>query len=195
MKDWHIWVGIISGILQVVSIVPYVLSILRGTTRPNIVSYIIWTLVQCINIVSIITAGASWSIIQLVAVTFNTVLIIFLCLRGYGYKEYTRLDWFCLGIALVAAGILIFSSRPLLALSCGIFIEITATVPTLVKTYRHPETELALAWSMMFVASILSFISTTRLDFQNLVFPVIYAVQSVLIGGLAFWGQRRKATG
>lgn len=193
INNWHLWVGTASGVLQILSNVPYIISILKGKTRPNIVSYIIWTTVQLVNIVSIFMAGASWSVIQLMVMTLNTIFIIVLCLKGYGYKEYTWLDWVCLGIAFVAIGILVFASKPLIALACGISIEVIATIPTLVKTYRHPETELAFAWFIMVFASILAFISTTRFDFQNLVFPTIYFVQSGLIAGLAFWGQRRIA--
>ena len=59
--NWHELVGIASGVLAFLTVVPYVWDILGRITKPNVVTYLVWTLLQSIAIVAQLEAGASWS--------------------------------------------------------------------------------------------------------------------------------------
>lgn len=187
--DIHGFTGIASGFLQVASALPYIRSILRGTTRPNIVSQFLWTLIQVIAIAAQLQSGWSWSVILLIATTVNTLTFTVLCLKGYGYKQYGSVDWVCLVGAITALLAWRVTHDPVAALVVAVSVNIFASVPTIIKTFKYPETENATAWLMMSAASILSIISVTEISVANLVFPVEYLIESALIGGTAFFGK------
>ncbi len=188
--DWHGIVGIAAGLIQISSIIPYVRDILKGTTRPNIVSYILWTLLQLIAIFAQFSAGASWSIIILIATTFNTSLIVILCLMGYGYKKYGLTDKICFVFAIVAIVFWQLTKQPLLALVLTILADLIAAIPTIVKTYREPHSELVVSWFMIMISSSLAGISTVKIDIANLIYPVYAFITNTTITAFAFFGQR-----
>lgn len=192
MLDWHILVGVVSGIVQISAIVPYIRDMLRGTTRPNIVSWALWTLIQVIAIAAQLSAGASWSIILLFAMTFNTSLVTILGLIGYGYKKYSWLDWGCLVLAILAIVLWQITNQPLIALVLAIVADLIIAIPTIAKTYREPFTETPSSWFLLTVAAALSIVSTTIYDASNLAFQTYLVLVNMLVWSLAFFGQRIK---
>src|SRR3989344_3191928 len=100
--DWHVVIGVLAGLLQIGVTVPYILSILRSTTRPNIVSWSLWTLTLLITIEAQVTAGASWPLLLLISSLFCPLIVLFLCIGGYGYKKFGTVEKSSLLLALFA---------------------------------------------------------------------------------------------
>ncbi|MCX6702595.1 MAG: hypothetical protein NTW60_01895 [Candidatus Wolfebacteria bacterium] len=191
--DWHQIIGIGAGVIQIISIIPYVKDIFKGTTRPNIVSYFLWTVIQVIAIFAQFSAGASWSLFILIASTFNTSLIFILCLAGYGYKEYGLTDKICFVLAIITIIVWQITKQPLIVLALAIFADFLASVPTILKAYRDPKSEMVLSWFMTVVSATIAGFSTTKIDFANLIYPVYAFLTNGTITWLAFFGQRREA--
>jgi hypothetical protein len=190
--DWHLPVAALAGAVQVSSIVPYVRDMLRGTTRPNVVSWSLWTLLQVIAIFAQLSAGASWSIVLLFAMTFNTSLVVVLCLMGYGYTKYGLVDYACFAFALGAILLWQATNEPLVALVLAVVADLIAALPTIVKTIRDPYSEIPLAWSLGGFSGLLGIISLTRFDVANLIYPVYILVTNALIACLAFFGREPR---
>jgi len=193
--DWHLIVGITSGVIQVIAVVPYIVSMFRGTTRPNIVTQILWTTLQTIALLAQFSAGASWSVIILIVLTFNTAIVTVLCFFGYGYKKYGPLDFICFGLAILAIILWQVTKEPMVALALSIVADALASLPMIVKTYREPRSEPVFPWLITILASFLAAISTTKLDFANLAFPVYMIFIDGTVTYLAFFGRRRKVKG
>ena len=184
--DTYVVLGLLSGILQIVSAVPYFRSILRRETKPNIVSQSLWTVLQVIAIVAQLQSGWSWSVLILVATTFNTTVFTYLCLKGYGYKEYSWIDYGCFIAAVIALIVWSITDNATLVLIIAIGTSACASIPTIVKVWKHPETENATAWLIMSLASILSILSVSERSLNNLIAPTQYFLESSLIGWVAF---------
>lgn len=188
--DWHAAVGILAGLMQVVSVVPYVKDMIRGTTRPNVVTHALWGSLSVIGVAAQISAGASWSVLILIAVTINEIIIVTLALTGYGYSKYGRLDWASLALGIVAIAGWQVTENPLVALVLVMTASLTAALPTIVKTYREPASEHPFAWFLVLTASSLAAVSTQIVNVANLIFPVYQFFESATIWSLAFFGQR-----
>lgn len=189
--DLRAVIGIGAGLLQIASNIPYIRDMLRGTTRPSVVSYIIWFTLSVIAVAAQWSAGASWSILILLAVVINTFIILVLALRGYGYRKYTSLDWICFALGIVAIVLWKVTSNPMTALITTLGAIILAVIPTIRKTYREPQTEHAISWLIAAGAAVLGIIAT-RWDMANLVFPVYYLIEGLTISGLAFFRKQKK---
>lgn len=188
--DWHEIIGIIAGLLQISAVIPYIKEILHGSTRPNIVSFALWTFIQTITIAAQLSAGASWSVILLFATTLGTGTIVVLCLMGYGYTEYGITDAMCFVLALVAIIAWQITKQPLVGFILSLAADFIAYIPTFIKTYRHPESEAVFPWLLIVCAAALAAFSTTKLDLANLLYPIYVFIMDGAVVSLAFWGQR-----
>lgn len=190
--NWHAILGIGAGVLQVSSIIPYIRDIIRGDARPNIVSFALWTTIQVIAIAAQISAGASWSLALLFATTFNTTLVVILCLRGYGYKKYGLVDKACLGLAVLTLVLWQITNNAVLALVLAVVTDLIASLPTIVKTYKDPFSETVLPWFMIVIAAAMGAASTTIFNVANLIYPLYMFAMNSTITGLTFFGRQRS---
>ena len=187
----HEILGIASGILAFATIIPYVWDIVGGITKPNTVTYFVWTLLQSIALTAQIKVGASWSLYLLIGITINCgICFLFSLSKKYGYKEYGTVDTIALILAGISIAVLIFTDHPVLAILIPLVGDAIGAIPTLVKTRKYPHTEQRLAWFMMVLASALGVMATEKLDFANLAYPIFLLFESLIIFGLAFFTKR-----
>ncbi len=146
--------GIIAGIIAVIGYIPYIYSILAGKTKPNRATWFIWTLVGGLLAFSYHAEGDIGSIWLPYAYFICPLITALLSLR-YGYAEWTRLDTFCIVVAILSIIPWVFADSPGTTLIINLLIDSTGALPTLVKTFREPETEDLTAWLIFFVANTL----------------------------------------
>ncbi|MFZ1627046.1 MAG: hypothetical protein WAT81_04555 [Candidatus Moraniibacteriota bacterium] len=181
----YVVLGLLSGVLQIISAIPYFRSILRCETQPNIISQFLWTVLQLIAIVAQLQTGWSWSVLILIATTFNTTVFTILCLKGYGYKEYGWIDYSCFVAAVLALVVWSVTDNPTLVLIITVGTSAFASLPTIAKVFKYPKTEDASAWLIMSAASLLSIFSVSDRSLNNLIAPVQYLIESSIIGWTA----------
>lgn len=146
--------GLIAGILQWYSVVPYIKDMIHGETRPSMVSMALWTSIQLVIIAAQFVTGPTWAIIIPVVMTFNTILILILGLRGYGYTTYGWIDGVCITIVILALVAWYTTNDPLLALLLSIVADFTASIPALIKVLKHPFSESLQSWIILIIANI-----------------------------------------
>ena len=99
--DWRGILGTIASLITFFAIIPYMRDTLRGATRPNVVTWFLWTLNGSILAYAQFTAGASWTLAVLVASTLSTAVVTVLAVP-FGQRGYGVVDAACLGMALAA---------------------------------------------------------------------------------------------
>ncbi len=189
-NNWHLILAIVGGTIAFLSIVPYIKDILHGTTRPNIVSYSLWFFLLGIGMLGQISSGASWSIIFMTGDLLAVVVVIALCLAGYGYGKYGKLEVVCTMLAIIAIIAWQATGEPLYAIIFALIADILAAVPTVVKAYRDPKSEIAAAWFMVAIGGVFGIISNTVFDLPNMLFPVYIVIINSTVGILALRGKR-----
>ena len=189
--DWRTALGLLAGLIILVSIVPYVRDTLRGSTRPNIVTWALWTLTGAILVAAQYTAGASWTLVILVASTVTTSIVTVLAIR-YGQTNYGWFDGGCLVMAVLALAGWVITANPLTGIVLGVVAEACAVAPTVLKTYRAPETETPATYWLTNVATVLALIASTRYDLANILFPLYALSVNTLVACLAMRGRRHR---
>lgn len=188
----HLALGILSGVLAIVAVPPYVKDILKGTTRPNIVSWGLWTLIISISLAAQVSAGASWSLIFMIGDLIGTSTVLVMCLIGYGYKKYGWLEVACFTLAIVAIIIWQITRQPVLAIVFSIAADFMASLPTVAKAYKDPWSEDPAVWFIVVVASLLGILSTTIFNIANVLFPAYILFINALVGTLSLFGRRAQ---
>lgn len=170
-------IGIIAGILAIGGYIPYIYSILAGKTRPNRATWFIWTIVGGLLAFSYIAEGDQNSIWLPLGYFLGPLITALLSLR-YGYAEWTRLDTFCIVAAAISIIPWILADNATMTLLINLAIDSTGAIPTLVKTYREPETEDLTAWMIFFIANTLQLFA---ISMWNL--AALYPVYLFLLAG------------
>ncbi len=154
--DWHQLAALVTGVLTLVAVVPYVRDMLRGTTRPNLVTWGLWLIIQTIFILAQFSAGASWSVLLPLMEMLTVGVVFLLGLFGYGYKQYRKLDIACLGIALAAIVLWQLTSEPLVALFMALAADLVAGIPTLRRriSTRCPKRHRPIFWYLFRLFSV-----------------------------------------
>lgn len=147
-------IGIIAGILGIAGYVPYIYSILRDKTKPNRATWLIWTIVGGLLAFSYMAEGDQHSIWLPLSYFIGPLFVALLSIR-YGYAQWTRLDTVCIVAAAISIIPWVLSDSAALTLVINVIIDSAGAIPTLVKTYKEPETEDLSGWLIFFIANTL----------------------------------------
>ena len=180
MYDWHAIFGILSTALLALGIVPYSFSIIKGNTRPNPLSLIGWSVMSAIPAAAQLAAGADWSIVIPLSSVFNNIIYFAIAYRMKRLSRFHPADKYVFLFGLVAIVVWLVSDDPLLAIYISICANALFTVPTIIKTHRHPLQESLFCWVLYDIACIFGILSISSFQMQNIAFP-IYAIASGII--------------
>lgn len=169
---WQGMAGMAAGILYVIAFVPYVLSILRGKTRPSKMTWAIWSLLNFITLFSYISLGARNTLWMTGATTIGSLGVFLLSLR-YGEGRRSRRDLWLLTGAVITALIWLLSGQPVVAQLSGLVLLVLGAIPTILIVYRTPERESRLTWSLFTLSCIVNLFSIERWALGIIAGPIV----------------------
>ncbi len=173
--------GIVAGIIAFSAYVVYVVSILRGKTKPNRATWWIWTFMGLVVGLSYYFAGAR-NTIWVPFVEFIGPLSIALLSVKYGEGGLdNKTDLVCLFGAIFSIILWIIFGNPVIALVTNLAVDSFALVPTIKKSYLRPEGEDFWAWFGTGIADTLNLFAVERLTFAILVYPIYMLVSDLII--------------
>ena len=141
---------LISSLLALFSPITYVRAILRGEARPHRTTRFTILLTTILSTLSLLAQHNSVAV-WLAGVSAFQATIIFILSIKYGMGGWSRSDIACLVISI--SGIILWqtTNNPLLALYASIIADLTGMIPSLIKTYRLPHTEV---WYFYFLDTL-----------------------------------------
>ncbi|HSX17125.1 MAG TPA: hypothetical protein VLH86_03435 [Patescibacteria group bacterium] len=138
---------IIGSALPVFASLAYVLSIVRGKSRPERMTRFLLVVITALMVASL-WATDDTSGIWLAWVSFVQAIFIFGLSLKYGMGGRDRLDYACLALCGVGIGLWLLSDWPWMGLIASIAADCIAMIPALRKTIRLPHTELTLFYAV-----------------------------------------------
>lgn len=192
MENIHGMIGIIAGILSLVGYIPYIITIIQGKTRPNRATWWIWTLVGGLLAFSYLSEGDPNSIWLPLGYFIGPFITAILSLR-YGYAEWTKLDIACIVVAIISIVPWWLSHDATITLLINLIIDATGAIPTVVKTYREPETEDFTAWIIFWVANTLQLFAISMWNIAAL-YPIYLFILATSIVAFIIRGKIKKRT-
>ncbi len=194
-------IGKIAGLFCFLGFIPYFIETLHGKTKPSISSWSIWTLIGFGILGSYYVLGARETAWVAMSNAICPLGILFIALWKYrGEPQPWRKDevaCFIFGIALFIIWItgvgIEFCLLPLdvpvdwlsrISLYGSIIIDACGAIPTIVKSWRDPESESLLAWTLWTIGNILNIaaiFAAAEVTVDQIVYPVYMAIPSILI--------------
>ena len=184
-------IGGVAGTLSAVAYVLYIVSTVKGPTRPNRATWSILTLVGLIILMSYYNEGARETIWVPLAYVLGPLIITLFAIK-YGEGGWKGLDKWCLTGAIAGALLWTISGSALLALLINIGVDLLALLPTIKKAYLRPEGEDRTAWALEAAASFINLAAVKPWTFSIWIYPVYLAVFNGLIAALLIYGRYKK---
>ena len=171
-EDWLVALGLASVVLSNIACLLYISDMLTGSARPMRSTWLIWSVLSSICLLSNIDKGAGTSLLFVAGETAKTVVIFVLALRfGMGSLCH-RSD--LITYLLVGAGLILwyFTDDAAFAMAIAISISALGGAFTVIKAYRQPRTETSARWGLSAVAAVLGIVSVGSSSPILLAYPV-----------------------
>ncbi len=136
---------IIAVLLALIGNIPYLINVIKGKVKPHPYTWLVWSIVSCVVFFGQVAKGAGIGAIPTAASEIFT-LIIFLFSLKYGFKNPPKEDKYFLFIALLGLIPWILTKDPTISIIIVVSIDLIAFIPTLRKTYSHPNSETSLLY-------------------------------------------------
>jgi len=178
-------------VLTITAFFPYIRSILNGSVRPHVFSWIIWGTTTFVVFLAQLADGGgagAWPI------GFSALLTISIALLAYSRRAdiaKTRTDWLFFITALSSLPMWYITSDPLWAVVILTTVDVLGFGPTIRKAYLFPRSESVLFFGLFAVRNFFVILALEHYSVTTVLFPaVIAATCTVLIVLVAY---RRRA--
>jgi hypothetical protein len=151
----HQFFGISSVVLSLAAFFPYFISIIKGKTKPSGASWWTWTVLAGVAVISSYAAGAPWQVLILPAWLFFSQAIVAILSIKRGDNNWDLINKVSVSSAIIGIIVWWLTGQPLIALAISIIADIFASVPNWRHTWRNPEQENRLGWTLGWGSAVL----------------------------------------
>ncbi len=174
----------------------YLYETLVGRVQPNRVTWLLWGIFPLVIFVAQRAQGVegvSWASFVAGLTPLLVLAASFFNERAF-WKTEPR-DYYLMAAAIVGIILWALTDNPNLALLFALLADVLAGIPTLIKSYRHPESESWVAYAISAIGFGISLLSVQTFDFQNAAFVAYIFVMNATFAVLASRGRVRRPTG
>ena len=160
----------------------YIRSMFKGGTKPNRVSWLMWSIATFIAAAAAVSNGVGWAVLPVFMAGFSPFLIFIASfVTKKAYWKLSSFDYFCGVLSGLALVLWYVTKDPNIAITFAIASDGLASIPTLTKAWNHPETESAWPYIVGVFNALTSFGAATMWTFSEYAFPAYLIVMNVMI--------------
>ena len=168
--------------LNLIGEIFYVRTIIRGNTRPNLVSWIMWMLAPSLGFFFEIKAGAGLAALPVFINGFGSFIIfISAFLTKNGTWKINNYDILCGLFSLWALVIYIFTHNLGLSIIFAILSDFLAFIPTYIKGWEFSETEHHSTYTLAAFSNIVGLLIIKNWSFNIYSFGAYLVIANVIM--------------
>jgi hypothetical protein len=165
----------------------YLYETIVGKSKPNRITWLLWGLFPMIIFVAQRSQGVkglSWVSFVAGFTPFLILLASFINKKAY-WKTEVR-DYLLMVAAFVGIVLWFLTNNANIAILFALVADLLAGVPTLIKAYKHPETESWIAYAISTVGFGISILSIQTYTFENMAFVIYLFIINALLAAFSF---------
>ena len=176
---------IVGTLIGAIGSFAYLIDTVRGKVKPNRVSFLLWSIAPLIAFAAQFKQGVGLESLM----TFSTgflPLTVFIASFVNKRAEWklTRFDLICGALSIVGLILWLITKVGNVAIFFSIVADGLAAVPTIVKAYKYPDTEIAWPWLATDIGVVLTLLTIDGWTFANSGFIIYILVLDTLIFSL-----------
>ncbi len=172
----------IGSSLSIIGGIIYWIDVVKGKTKPNIITWLFWTLIPLIAFIAQLASGVRHEASLTLALAIPPFLISSTgLLKAHARWKIEKFD-IVMGI-LATVGVILWQTtkNPVWAVIFSVLADFSAALPTVIKTYRYPETESYMTFVWSGIGSFLVLLTTDRWQIENYLFSLYFFILSLTI--------------
>jgi hypothetical protein len=192
--SYKTFLSAIAIALTLIAFYPYIRSIIMGSSKPHVFSWIIWgTTTFTVFLAQLDDNGGAgaWPI------GISGSITVFIALLAYIKRadiSITKTDWLFLLLALSSLPLWYFTSDPLWAVVILTTIDVLGFGPTIRKAYFHPHSE-SLPFFVLFTArNLIVIMALENYTITTVLFPAVIATACTVLITIIRYRRRILAT-
>ncbi|MEK7089033.1 MAG: hypothetical protein AAB913_02800 [Patescibacteria group bacterium] len=160
----------------------YVKNIVYGNTRPNLVSWFIWMLAPFLGTFLALKAGAGLSVTGIFMAGFGPLLVIVVSLfKKNVFWRIETFDLICGFFSIMALVLYLITYNLGISIFFAIISDGLAAIPTIIKSWKFPETESSSTYFGGIVNNTLSLLIIKNWIFSIYSFNIYFIVVNIII--------------
>ena len=180
----------VAIVLTFAAFVPYIRTIVSGTTRPHVFSWIIWGSTTFVVFLAQIEGKGGVGAWPIGLSGIITIFIAFLAYVKRGDISITKTDWLFFVSALSALPLWYFTADPLWAVVILTIVDVLGFGPTLRKAYSFPHSESLLFFALFAARNLLVIMALEYYSVTTVLFPAVIAVVCILLMAMLTYRRR-----
>lgn len=172
----------LAAALNVAGTASYLIGTIRGTVKPNRVTWFIWAAAPLIAFAAMVGEGVGLPALMTFMVGFNPLLIFLASfVNKHAVWRLGRLDIICGVLALVGLGLWFVTQEGDVAIVFAIVADALAAAPTIAKAYSAPSTEDSRLYLLSSMSAAITMLTLKEWDVAMAGFPIYILVVSAFI--------------
>ncbi|MBX9809826.1 hypothetical protein K2X92_05540 [Candidatus Gracilibacteria bacterium] len=179
---------VLSAIISIGGAILYMRDTLRGKTKPNLISWSMWAIAPLIGTGAAIFAHADiWATVRIFLAGFIPLLVVIFSLTNkQSYWKLTFFDGLCGAFSLIALGLWLIVDLPQLAILFAVIGDGFAALPTIIKSWKNPETETGMTYIASFISVVIVLPSIPVWDIPNSAFQIYLLIINIILVSLVY---------
>jgi hypothetical protein len=176
---------IVGTLIGAIGAVAYLVDTIKGKVKPNRVSFLLWSIAPFIAFAAQVNQGVGLESLM----TFSTGFFPLITFGGSFVNKkaewkLTTFDLFCGVLSLLGLILWLITKVGNIAIAFSIVADGFAAIPTIVKSYKYPDTEMAWPWITTSFGVLLTLLTLNELTFANSSFIIYIFFVNVIIFSL-----------
>ena len=179
---------ILGSIIFFIGGISYLIDTLRGKARPNKVTWFLWSTVPMIAFVAEIKQGVGIQSLMTFMLGFSPILIFLASfVNKKSGRKIGKFDIICGSLSVIGLILWQITKVDNLAIFFSILADSSAALPTIIKSYKAPETENYHIYLAAVFYSLITLGTIKIWNFAHWAFPAyIFLLNLILVGLVQF---------
>jgi len=177
------WLVILGALISVGGAFAYIRDTLAGKTKPNRVTWTMWAVAPLIGTFAAVASNADlWATARIFLAGFIPLLVVGASFfNRQSYWKLSAFDALCGLSSLLALVVWGAIDSPRLAILFAALGDGLASIPTIIKAWKHPETETGTVYVAGLLSVILVIPSIPVWDIENSAFQIYLLIVNVVL--------------
>jgi hypothetical protein len=161
----------------------YIKETLIGKTKPNRVTWLMWAIAPLIATSAALADGVRLAALPVFMSGFMPLLVFLASFaNSKAYWKLEKFDYFCGASSVLALALWIITKEPTIAIIFAIISDGFAALPTIIKSWKHPDTESTEIFVCGLFSAFTAFFALKTFGFSELAFPIyLISVNTLLV--------------
>ncbi len=167
-----IWLVILGACVSLFGTSFYIRDTLKGETKPNRVTWFMWSIAPMIATAAALSTGVTWAALPVFTAGFGPFLVLLSSfVNRNSYWKLETFDYLCGAFSVAALVLWALTKDANIAVAFAVLSDASAAFPTVIKSYHYPETETAWAFLASTFSAFTSLLVIQQWTFASYAFP------------------------